>query len=134
MYSMGQRQRLVQDFAESVRQRFPQTNQYNILIFGSFLTERYVEDSDIDIGVFSLYPGLTYRLYAFTKDYFEKKGISNDVIRMRLSEYQFINLSIVLGQQYAVTDYCPGELIQYIKHMQENVDLFPKRFRRAGSV
>lgn len=119
MYSMQQRQKLVEDFARSVKHNFPQTNQYNILIFGSFLTERYAEDSDIDIGVFSLHPGLTFRLYSFTKDYFEKKRISNDVIRMRLSEHQFINLSIVLGQQYAVTNYCPGELIRYIKYMQE---------------
>ena len=39
------------------------------------------------------------------------------MIRMRLLESQFINVSIVTGQKYAVTDYCPRELIDYIKRM-----------------
>lgn len=89
------------------------------MIFGSFLTERYGEDSDIDIGIFSLIPGLTYRLYSFTKDYFNQREMPNDVVRMRLSELQYINLPIILGQQYTVTDYCPEELIDYTKRMLE---------------
>lgn len=100
-----------------VKGQYPQTDQYNILVFGSFLTGRYTEQSDIDIGVFSLIPGLSLRIYSFTKDYFDKLGINGDVIRMRLLESQFINVSIVTGQKYAVTDYCPRELIDYIKRM-----------------
>lgn len=115
----AERLKIVEDYANAVRHQYPQTEQYNILIFGSFLTEHYGEDSDIDIGIFSLVPGLTYRLYSFTKDYFDQREMPNDVVRMRLSELQYINLPIILGQQYTVTDYCPEELIDYTKRMLE---------------
>jgi len=99
---------------------------YNILIFGSFLTERYSENSDIDIGVFSLESGLTFRLYNFTKDYFEQLEIDSDVIRMHLSDSQYLNISIILSQQYAVTDYCPAELISYTKRLLEQYGTNPQ--------
>lgn len=115
----AERVKLVENYANAVRQQYPQTERYNILVFGSFLTDRYCEDSDIDIGIFSLLPGLAFRLYSFTKDFFDHLEIANDVVRMRLSEHQYINISIILGQKYAVTDYCPEELIHYMKQMLE---------------
>lgn len=111
------RTQIVTQYAEAIRKTFPQTNQYNVLIFGSFLTEHYSDSSDIDIGIFSLIPGLSFRLYSFTKDYFDKLGLKNDVVRMRLVDSQYINISIVTGQKFAVTDYCPQELIDYLKQM-----------------
>lgn len=115
----SERLQIVEKFAHNVRIQFPQADQYNVLIFGSFLTERYSEDSDIDIGVFSLAPGLSFRIYSYIKEYFDKLEIPSDVVRMRLADSQYINLSIVLGQQYAVTEYCPWELIDYTKRMLE---------------
>lgn len=115
--TVSERLKIVEAFAEAIKREFPQMDQYNILIFGSFLTEQYTEESDIDIGIFSLVPAFAFRLYSFTKDYFEELGIDSDVVRMKLSESQYINISIVTGQQYAVTEYCPNVLIEYIKNM-----------------
>jgi len=115
--TVSERLKVVEDFAAAIRQKYPQTDQYNVLIFGSFLTERYTDESDIDIGIFSIIPGLTFRLYSFTKDYFDQLDIDSDVVRMKLSESQYINISIVTGQKYAVTDYCPEILIDYTKKM-----------------
>lgn len=115
--TVSERVKVVEDFAAAIRQKYPQTDQYNVLIFGSFLTERYTDESDIDIGIFSMMPGLTFRLYSFTKDYFDQLDIDSDVVRMKLSESQYINISIITGQKYAVTDYCPEMLIDYTKKM-----------------
>ena len=115
--TFSERLKVVEDFAAAIRQKYTQTDQYNVLIFGSFLTERYTDESDIDIGISSMIPGLTFRLYSFTKDYFDQLDIDSDVIRMKLSESQYINISIVTGQKYAVTDYCPEILIDYTKSM-----------------
>jgi hypothetical protein len=115
--TVSERLKIVEEFAGSIRKEYPQTDQYNVLIFGSFLTERYTDESDIDIGIFSLIPGFTFRLYSFTKDYFDQLDIDSDVVRMKLSESQYINISIVTGQKYAVTDYCPENLIEYTKKM-----------------
>lgn len=115
--TVSERLKVVEDFATAIRHEYPQTDQYNVLIFGSFLTERYADESDIDIGIFSMIPGLTFRLYSFTKDYFDQLNIDSDVVRMNLSESQYINISIVTGQKFAVTDYCPESLIDYTKKM-----------------
>lgn len=119
MIDSFERIQIVERYASMITEKYPQTDQYNILIFGSFLTERYTEESDIDIGIFSLIPGLSFRLYSYTKDYFEQLGIESDIVRMRLLESQYINIPIITGQKYAVTDYCPLELINYIKMMIE---------------
>lgn len=117
MFSLEQRKEIVETYVHDLVQIFPDTSQYNVFIFGSFLTESYSEDSDIDIGIFSAQPGLTFRLYSFTKEYFECLGILNDVVRMRLSYSQYINLAIILNNTYAATDYCPPELVHYTREM-----------------
>lgn len=86
MYTMEQRKQIVKEFAQKIKKEFPQTNQYNILLFGSFLTDRYHENSDIDMGVFSLDKSLMFRLYMFAADYFDELGIAHDIIRMELDE------------------------------------------------
>ena len=58
---------------------------------------------------------------------------------MRLSELQYINLSIILGQKYAVTDYCPQELIDYTKRMLDQYGENPQekilqQMRQEASV
>ena len=39
--TFSERLKVVEDFAAAIRQKYTQTDQYNVLIFGSFLTERY---------------------------------------------------------------------------------------------
>lgn len=121
MYSMEQREKIIQEMEQSLKGEFPQTNQYNVLVFGSFLTDRYHEDSDIDIGVFSLDERLMFRIYMYLCDYFDKLGIECDIVRMILDENQYINVNIILYHERELTDYCPEELINYTRKM---VDLY----------
>ncbi len=117
MYTIEQRKQIVKKFAQIIKKEFPQTDQYNILLFGSFLTDRYHENSDIDMGVFSLDKRLLFRLYMFAADYFDELGIAHDIIRMELDETQYINVNIILYHSWELTSYCPKELIEYTKMM-----------------
>lgn len=121
MYSMEQREKIIQEMEQSLKGEFPQTNQYNVLVFGSFLTDRYHEDSDIDIGVFSLDERLMFQIYMYLCDYLDKLGIEYDIVRMILDENQYINVNIILYHERELTDYCPEELINYTRKM---VDLY----------
>lgn len=121
MYSMEQREKIIQEMEQSLKCEFPQTNQYNVLVFGSFLTDRYHEGSDIDIGVFSLDERLMFQIYMYLCDYLDKLGIEYDIIRMILDENQYINVNIILYHERELTDYCPEELIDYTRKM---VDLY----------
>lgn len=117
MLSLAQRKEIVEQYAYDLSRAFPDASQYNIFIFGSFLTEKYTKYSDIDVGIFSFRSGLTFRLHSFTKEYFDCLGISNDAMRMRLSYSQYINLTIILNNTYSMTDYCPPELVRYTQKM-----------------
>lgn len=119
MYSMEQRKQIVHDLEKGLKKAFPQTNQYNVLIFGSFLTERYNEISDIDVGVFSLDKHLIFQIYIYLCDYFDNIGIKHDIVRMELDEHQYINVNIILYHEYEFTNYCPDELIHYTSKMIE---------------
>lgn len=121
MYSMEQREKIIQEMEQSLKGEFPQTNQYNVLVFGSFLTDRYHEDSDIDIGVFSLDERLMFQIYMYLCDYLDKLGMEYDIVRMILDENQYINVNIILYHERELTDYCPEELINYTRKM---VDLY----------
>ena len=127
MFSQRQRKEIVEKYTHELIRTFPDSSQYNVFIFGSFLTEKYTEDSDIDIGIFSAQAGLTFRLYSFTKEYFECLGIRNDVVRMHLSYSQYINLAIILNNTFAATDYCPPELIHYTQEMLERFGANPQK-------
>lgn len=130
--------KIIQEMEQSLKGEFPQTNQYNVLVFGSFLTDRYHEDSDIDIGVFSLDERLMFQIYMYLCDYLDKLGIEYDIVRMILDENQYINVNIILYHERELTDYCPEELINYTRKM---VDLYgtnpmdairKKQFKRWG--
>lgn len=127
MFSLEQRKKIVKKYTHELVQTFPDITQYNVFIFGSFLTEKYTENSDIDIGIFSNQPGLTFRIYSFTKEYFERLNILNDVVRMRLTYSQYINLAIILNNTFAVTDYCPPELIHYTQEMLQLYGTNPQK-------
>lgn len=119
MYSRNQRIQIVDALKDFIISKYPQIDKYNILIFGSFLTDRYHEGSDIDIGVFSLDRRLMFQLYMDIIDYLEKEypELECDVIRMELDESQYINVNIILHHEQEFTGYCPDALIAYTKKM-----------------
>ncbi len=117
MYSLEQRKQIIQKMEKGLIKEFPQTGQYNVLVFGSFLTDRYHEGSDIDIGVFSLDERLMFRIYMYLCDFFDALGMEHDIIRMVLDENQYINVNIILYHERELTNYCPDELIEYTRKM-----------------
>lgn len=117
MYTILERGDIIKQFDQEVKKAFPQVHEYNVIIFGSFLSEEYSQGSDIDIAVFSLNSILMRKLYWFTVEYFERLNIDCDVIEIRLSDSQYIAVNAILDHKYEITDYVPEELIKYIKNM-----------------
>lgn len=117
MYTLKQREQIAADLTAKVTAKFPDKNRYNVLFFGSFLTERYREDSDIDLGVFSLDRRLSFQIRAYLADLLDQLGLQYDIVDMDLDEGQYINVSIILYHGREMTDYCPPELIRYTRKM-----------------
>ena len=121
MFDLMQRSKIVDRFEIDIKFQFPQVDRYNVLIFGSFLTEKFHESSDIDVGIFTLDNRLMSQLFLFVLDYFKELDIPCDVVKMYMDYDQYINTSIILYHNRTLTEYCPNELIQYTKKM---IDLY----------
>ena len=121
MFDLMQRSKIVDRFEIDIKFQFPQVDRYNVLIFGSFLTEKFHENSDIDVGIFTLDNRLMSQLFLFVLDYFKELDIPCDVVKMYMDYDQYINTSIILYHNRTLTEYCPNELIQYTKKM---IDLY----------
>ena len=127
MLSLDERKTIVERFSDAVKKQFPQTDRYNVMIFGSFLTEHYTELSEIDLAVYAPEGRLMHRVRDFGLDYFEEKGIACDVIEICLEEEKAVNLEAILTHCAAVTEFVPEELIEYAKKMIEIYGYHPMK-------
>jgi Nucleotidyltransferase domain. len=91
-------------------------DRFQVFIFGSFLTDDYSVDSDVDIGIYSEDIRLRNDVYVYVQRFFKKFRIKADIIEMDLSEKMYINISIMVYGE-GLTDFCPNYFIDYIKRM-----------------
>ena len=62
------------------------SDKYNIFVFGSSITTRYVEgESDIDITIYTEDFELYKRIALYLEEYFEAKGIESDIFYIDLT-------------------------------------------------
>ena len=86
---------------------------YNVFVFGSYLTTRYVEgESDIDIAIYSEEFGLYLKISAFLEEYFNNKGIESDIFYIDTSMEAPIYCA-PLKSQVQFTDYYPEKLAKF---------------------
>ena len=89
------------------------TTEYNIFVFGSYLTTRYIEgESDIDIAIYAEEFGLYLRVSAFLEEYFDDKGIESDIFYIDTSMEAPIYCA-PLKSQVQFTDYYPEKLTKF---------------------
>ncbi len=96
--------------------------QYNIFVFGSYITTNYVEGkSDVDIAVYTEDFELYKKLSLYLEEYFAKRNVPSDIF--------FIDTSMVapiyctpLKSQVRFTDYFPEKLSEFAKKCQEKLD------------
>lgn len=96
-------------------------NQYNVFIFGSYLTTAYVEGkSDIDIAIYTEDFGLYKRLSYYLEEYFGAKNIPGDIFYIDLSMVAPIYCA-PLKSKVQFTDYFPEQLKEFEKQCQERL-------------
>ena len=95
---------------------------YNVFVFGSYLTTRYVEgESDIDIAIYSEEFGLYLKVAAFLEEYFNDKGIVSDIFYIDTSMEAPIYCA-PLKSQVQFTDYYPEKLIKFYYACQSKLE------------
>ncbi len=105
-------------------------NGYNIFIFGSYLTTRYVEgESDIDIAIYAEDFDLYKRIALFLEQYFSDNDIESDIFYIDISMEAPIYCA-PLKSKVQFTDYFPQKLVDFHKRCQ--VKLEENRVRVKG--
>lgn len=103
---------------------------YNIFVFGSYLTTRYVDgESDIDIAVYTEDFELYKRLAVYLEDYFIKKGVASDIFYIDITMDAPIYCA-PLKSKVQFTDYYPEKLVQFYERCRHKLQ--ETKARMAG--
>lgn len=111
------------DFLETVKQavikEFPQTDIYNIFVFGSFLRKDYKpESSDLDLAIYSGVTDLTFKIYEFLNKYLNECEVPHSLLEIFLDQLNAYVAVKPLGLNVSFTDYYPEELAIYKRTVQ----------------
>ena len=80
------RRNYVEELKRKIEQKFTENN-YQVFIFGSFLTEDYItNESDIDIGVYCESIAMAIEMKHFIEKELEDIQLKNDIIIMELTD------------------------------------------------
>lgn len=113
--TLRQREEYIEQFKKNLIQKFPYTN-YQVWIFGSFLTEEYNQYSDIDISVYCNNIQLLLDIREYIDEYFNNDGIEHDIVIFEFNKNHYINIPIICYGK-ALTEYEPPHWLEYIKEM-----------------
>lgn len=106
---------------QMMAQKFGERN-YNVFVFGSYLTTRYVEGkSDIDIAIYTEDFELYKCLALYLEDYFNEKGIASDIFYIDTTMEAPIYCA-PLKSQVQFTDYYPESLVQFRQLCQQKLE------------
>lgn len=116
--TLEQREKFVEQLKKEIKRHFPQNN-YQIWIFGSFLTNDFVTDkSDIDMGVYSSDVAVTIDIIEYLKEYLDENGIEHDIIPIRLEDTCYMNIPIFMYGE-TLTSYILPQFIDNLKRLIE---------------
>ena len=109
------------DLQKEVELKFG-TADYNVFVFGSYITTRYVEGkSDIDIAIYSEDFGMYLKISSFLEEKFNDKGIKSDIFYIDISMQAPIYCA-ALKSKIQFTDYYPEKLVEFYKTCQIKLD------------
>ncbi len=95
------------------------TDQYNVFVFGSYVTTRYVDgESDIDIAIYTEKFDLYKRLALYLEKYFELKQVPADIFYIDTTMAAPVYCA-PLKSQIQFTDYYPEKLVDFEKECRE---------------
>lgn len=108
-YQLNFRLKMIQDLQSKILKKFGDSD-YNVFLFGSFLTEDFVpEKSDVDFAIYTENFDKYLEIYCFIDDYFALKNIKRDIF--------YIDTTIVdpiycapLSSVLRFTDFYPEKL------------------------
>lgn len=110
-----EREQYVSRLKNTLKDKFPQKD-YQVWVFGSFLTDEYTPLSDIDIAIYCADILLLLDIKDFIDEYLSKDKLRHDIVIFEFNDEHYINIPIVLYGK-TLTEYEPPHMIEFIKQM-----------------
>lgn len=125
MQSWESRKEFLFELEKEVISKFILTLPYNVLIFGSFLTDKFDKDtSDLDLAIYCEDPDLLVDLYNFIDNYLRVNlEIPYDIIIIDKLPGYFINIDPLLSS-VRITEYYPIVLKKYLYSLIKEQQLY----------
>lgn len=113
--SLIQREKYVNKLNKAIKDKFPQEN-YQVWVFGSFLTDEYTSQSDIDIAIYCTDIPLLLGIRDFIDEYLSNDMLRHDIVIFEFNDEHYINIPIVLYGK-TLTEYEPPNIVEFMKQM-----------------
>lgn len=123
MDTLIKREDYVNKLKAAIREKFPSKN-YQVWIFGSFLTNDYTPQSDIDIAIYCADIPLLLDIKDFIDEYLSFDKLKHDIVIFEFNDEHYINIPIALYGK-TLTDYMPPNIIEFIKRMIDKWTINP---------
>ncbi len=115
LLALDARKQFVEQFQKELLYKFAVPN-YQVWIFGSFLTDEFDGDSDIDIGIYCENLGLLMEIYHYIDEYMNWYGLDHDIVIVEMKKSHYINIPILMYGK-PLTEYAPDSWKQYTQEM-----------------
>lgn len=129
-----QRMEMLESFRQSIICQFPETNTYNIFIYGSFLMDTYKPGiSDIDLAIYADESGLYIQLEEACINFFRRVDHKLHTIWIQTDVLgAYIDL-VPLRLNVCITNYFPVKLKEYknLLSIHRMHDMFEKDYLRT---
>lgn len=122
--TLEKRQAIIQDLSQYVTS-IDKKEWFNVICFGSFLTDNYDETSDIDLLVCSGDIKTLYYIKNEIADYLYHKGLIFDIVESTFKDNNPISLEAMLTYTWAYKNDVPDEMIIWINNMIERWGVEP---------
>lgn len=109
------------ELQKNLEQRFD-PNQYNIFVFGSYITVNYIEGvSDIDVAVYTEDFDLYKKISLYIEEYFEKRQIKSDIFYIDINMAAPV-YTAPLNSKVQLTGFYPPCLEEFRRACQKVLD------------
>lgn len=115
LLTLEERKDFVERFKEELLQKFA-VPDYQVWIFGSFLTDEFDSDSDIDIGLYCGNLGRLMELYHYVDEYMQWYGLEHDLVIVEMKTTHYINIPILVYGK-PLTEYMPEGWKEYVREL-----------------
>lgn len=121
--TLAEREQYVNKLKIAIEKKFSQKD-FQVWVFGSFLTDDYTPQSDIDVAIYCADIPLLLDIKDFIDEYLSNDKLKHDIIIFEFNDEHYINIPIALYGK-TLTEYQPPHIIEFIKQMIDKWTINP---------